>query len=582
MSSFWRVVIVAAVGTWMLGTLIPRLTCLWQPCPANGLSVYYNGVVLDVAPGSPAEQASIVPGDRIVAPLPRDLFRQPPQTISFRLLHSEKIRSVTLVPKPQALPRAEKLRLLAVCVSYLVFLIVGSSVLLLRPSAMTWSFYLYCVLRRFGDLGFYWPGSDAFFWFNFLAFAALGGATCAFVVIFALLFPSNRLGGWRKTCYRIALALAVAFPISWLYVFVSTVFYGAPAPGLVKLLVVLTSVVYVAAAGIFLLTLVQSHGDERQRLRWVVVFPIVLLMRIIAINFSPWLPSWFADTLIGLGVCVPLAVAYAVVRRRVFDIEFAISRALVYGAITSIIAGTFILLDWFMSKQFAQTRFTLTAEILVALALGSWLNMLHSNVDRFVDSTFFRQRHRAEQRLAKAAAALRRAESHDAVDRFLVHEPVQALDLTSAALFHRDESGARFLRDVVVGSEPAGVSVLTPDDPLVLHLLAEGAPVRLADVTWSSDEVLKVANAVLATPVFLRDELVTIVLYGPHRSGADIDPDEVRSLVLLAESAGAAYDHIQARILRDQVEALARERDEKEREIALLLTKFSALGKADS
>lgn len=187
--------------------------------------------------------------------------------------------------------------------------------------------------------------------------------------------------------------------------------------------------------------------------------------------------------------------------------------------------------------------------------------MLHHNVDRFIDSTFFRQRHLAEQRLARAAGAVLRAESREAVDQFLVHEPVRALDLASAAMFNRDEGAERFVRTVAIGWDHADVQELTPEDPLVLHLLAEGAPVRMADVTWSFDELSRVANAVLAAPVLLRDQLVAIVLYGPHRTGADLDPDEVRSIVPLTERAGAAYDHIEARELRAQVASLTRERD---------------------
>jgi hypothetical protein len=569
MSGSWRVFVVVAVGAWMLGTVAPQLRCVWQPCPRNGLSVDYEGTVVDVAPDSPAAQAAVVPGDQVVAPLPRELYRDPPHRLTFRLLHSGTIRSVTLDPRPTERSVSDKLRLLALSLAYFIFLVVGSAVLLLRPSTMTWSFYFYCVLRRFGDLGVYWPGSNAFFWFNFFALATLGGATCAFVLMFALLFPRNRLDGWRRPFYRVGVALAIALPIAWLYAFLRLTIFGTPEQSFVKLLYVVTEIVYLCAAVVFLVTLLQSRGDERLRLRWILVFPAVLIMHVVAIS-SESLPGWFSDALIALGACIPLAVAYAVVRRRVFDIEFAISRALVYGAITSIIAGTFILLDWFMSRQFAQTRFTLTAEIIVALALGSWLNMLHKNVDRFVDSTFFRQRHLAEERLARAAAALHRAESHEAVDRFLVHEPVQALNLTSAALFHCERTGEPFVRRVAVHWDRT--DELTPEDPLVLHLLAEGAPVRLADVSWGAEELPKTGTAVLATPILLRDELVTIVLYGPHRNGADIDPDEVRSLLHLAESAGAAYDHIEARVLRARVESLVRERDAKAREIALLLT----------
>jgi hypothetical protein len=571
MSSLWRVIIVSAMGAWMLGTLVPELRCFVSPCPASGLTVDYDGVVTDVVPKSPAAVASIEPGDRVVPPWPEGLFRDPPPPLTFRLAHGGTIREITLRPVLANMTRDQKIRFSALLLAYLIFLLVGSSVLLLRPSAMTWAFYLYCAFRRYGDLLFFWPGSSLAFWTNFLALVALGGSTCALVAIFALRFPNDKLEGWRRTANRVAIGFAFALPLAWLYTFVRIAFLSVPSESLVRFLVQVTSIVYLFAAAVFLVTLSQSHGDQRQRLRWILVFPAVLIMHVIAIELADSLPQWFADGLIALGACVPIAVAYAVVRRRVFDIEFAISRALVYAAITTLVAGSFLLLDWFMSKQFAETRFTLTAEIILALAIGSWLNMLHRNVDRFVDSTLFRQRHLAEQRLAKAAAAVLRAESPEVVDRFLIHEPVRALDLTSAAIFHRDAAGTHFVREMALGWSRAEARELTSQYPLVLHLLAEGEPVRLADVVWPSEEsATHVGDAVLAMPVLLRDELVAIVLYGPHRNGADIDPDEIRGVTLLVERAGAAYDHIEARTLRAQVESLIRERDAKQREIEIL------------
>ncbi|HZV77803.1 MAG TPA: hypothetical protein VFF63_08615 [Candidatus Babeliales bacterium] len=571
MSNSGRVALVAFLGIWSAGTLWPQIACTWQQCPGNGLATNFDGVVTRVQDGSPAQRAEIVPGDRIVSPLPEGLFRRPPPLLEFRLLHEGAERAVTLAPEPERMTPSDRLTRLALVASYAIFLVVGSGVLLLRPSAMTWAFYLYCLLRRYGDFGFYWAGSSAFFWFNFLAFAALGGASCALVTIFALRFPRDRLTGWRLQVNRFAVGLTFALPVAWLCLFVRVGIFGLPSQSLFDAMLYLTSLVYLGAAAIFVLTLIQSHGEDRQRLRWILVFPIVLVLRVVVVNFQYSLPSWFSVMLIVLAVCIPISVAYAVVRQRVFDVEFAISRALVYAAITSIIAGTFILLDWFMSRQFAQTRFTLTAEIILALAIGSWLNMLHRNVDRFIDSTFFRQRHLAEERLTKAAAAVLRAESREVVDRFLVHEPLKALDLHSAAIFRGSDASGRFIREMAVGWERVETRELTQEDPLVLHLLAEQTPVRLADVVWPSEESpMRLGDSVLAMPVLLRDQLAAIVLYGPHRNGTDIDPDEARAVSLLVERAGAAYDHIEARTLREKVDALMRERDAQRREIELL------------
>jgi hypothetical protein len=572
----WRVVIVVAIGLWMLGTATLDLRHYVRPSLDNGLSVNFDGVVTAVDANSPAAGASIVAGDRIVPPLPRNLFREPPPVLSFQLSRNGTARPVTLVPRAYSQAPSWRIVFGSLYGSYLVFVLVGSIILLLRPSPMTWSFYLYCIARRWGDLWFYWPGSDAFFWANTIAFAALGGTSCVLVTIFALRFPSNRLQGWRQVAERVAIILLFPFAVAWPYVLIRVNFLGLPSQSLSDTLVVVTSMVYLVAAVIFVVTLFQSHGEERQRLRWILVFPAVLVLRVIAINqgnglFPYTLPDWFPRALTFLAISVPIVVAYAVIKKRVFDVQFAISRALVYAAITTLIAGTFLLLDWFMSKQFAEARITLTAEVILALAIGSWLNMLHSNVDRFVDRTFFRERHLAEKRLAKAAGAMLHAESHEVVDRFLVHEPLLALDLTSAAIFCRDTDTGHFAREMAVGWERVDTRELTADDPFVLHLLAEDAPVRLADVVWPSERPTRaVGDTVLALPVLLRDELVAITLYGPHRSGADVDPDEIRSIVSLVERAGAAYDHIEARTLRSQVESLIREREAQRHEIEQL------------
>ena len=568
MSQFARAVVVILISAWSVGTLGPRISCIWQPCPQNGLNVNFDGGVTHVDPGSPAADAGIARGDRILMPLPRGLSRDPPIAHTFYIERGGVARRLTLNTRPIAMTRGETLRLLALAGAYLVYVLVGSALLLLRPSAMTWSFYLYSVLRRYGDMYFYWPGSAAFYWANALLYSTLGGATCALVLIFALRFPRNEVTGWRRPVQIVAIVLAVLFSLGWLDVFVRFDFLGLPSQSLASVLVVATSVVYAVAAGVFLLTLFASRGDERQRLQWIVVFPVVLLLRVAVINIPRTVPDWFIDGLIALAVLVPLAVAYAVVRRRVFDVQFVISRALVYGSLTSLVAGMFLLIDWFMTRQFAQTRFTLSAEIVFALALGSSLNLLHRSVDRFVDGVFFRQRHFAERRLAKAAMALTRAENFASVDQFVVHEPVQALGLTSAALFRKGEHGG-FLRRVDVGWSATDSAELTANDPLVLYLLAENEPVRVSEISWR-DHASHLANSVLMMPVLLRDHVVGIAFYGPHATGADIDPDEQKALSPLLERAGAAYDHIDANALRAKVDLLTRERDAKEREIARL------------
>jgi hypothetical protein len=51
---------------------------------------------------------------------------------------------------------------------------------------------------------------------------------------------------------------------------------------------------------------------------------------------------------------------------------------------------------------------------------------------------------------------------------------------------------------------------------------------------------------VLAVPVMVRHDLVSFTLYGAHRNGAQLDPEEVELLEGLANEASRSYDHVEA------------------------------------
>jgi hypothetical protein len=50
----------------------------------------------------------------------------------------------------------------------------------------------------------------------------------------------------------------------------------------------------------------------------------------------------------------------------------------------------------------------------------------------------------------------------------------------------------------------------------------------------------------VALPVEIRSAFEAIVLYGPHASGEDIDPEEIEVLASLLAAAATAYDHVAA------------------------------------
>lgn len=563
-----RVLVVVLLGLVTVGTALIDLSVLWIPQGDDGIGYSKTGIVRFVAPGSPAAAAGMKVGDRITAGDP-EFFRPllPGRREELHVSRGSAIRTVILrTVAAEPLTFEERLSLLGREAVFLVSLTVGSLLVLMRPSRMTWAFYIFCASTVWIELHISAVDSQAVYWALNFSLAYLHALGDGAMLVFAARFPNDAPVGWRRWMERAGLAVCLFFPPLQIYTWPLQRVRGHLTPSLLYVVNdVVYAAVYLAAMVTFVVVYLQSVGQERQRIQWALIFPIALTIRmplilngILPSSFD--IPTWFGYVGELSSILIPLGVAYAIVRNRVFDITFAISRTIVYAALTSIIVAAFSLLHWFLAEELAQSRLALAASIVVALSLGFWFAALHSNLNRLVDRTLFRKRHDAERRLSRTAALLAHADSHDSVTHFLVHEPIAALDLASAAVFRLDNDG-RFTRATVsYGWTSSEEPNLASSDPLVMHLLATLAPIRVTDIAWYGVNVPRGSAApALAVPVVVGRRLVEILVYGGHRNGADIDPDEARDLAPLAVGAAAAYDRLEAEALREKVKTLLQE-----------------------
>ncbi|HZZ64228.1 MAG TPA: hypothetical protein VFE17_01900, partial [Candidatus Baltobacteraceae bacterium] len=277
-------------------------------------------------------------------------------------------------------------------------------------------------------------------------------------------------------------------------------------------------------------------------------------------------------------VALTLAVAHGVLRHRVFDVSFVVSRTVVYTVLTSIIVGAFVAIDFVSSKLIEHLQVAAFFEAASALALGVWLNVLHARIDRFVDRVLFRRRHLAEARLERTAKSLMHAESSQFIDEAAVVEPCDALALASAAVFRQDEGQATYSRVFAKGWEQTDASRLSADDHLVVHLRAELQAVHLAEIRWPrADLPAGMGQPLFAVPFVVRHEVLGFAVYGGHCGGEAIDPDEQGTLVRLADAAAAAYEYLRAKDLLDESTSLRAQNDVLVHEQALLREMVDAL-----
>ena len=526
-----------------------------------------NGRVLTVEPNSAASASGIRVGDRVqlerLTAHDRQVlgfYKMPGTPLAIVVESAGKARSVHMESRLVAATTNDWLTVVTAAVVGAVFVGIATTLILLKPTRVTWGFFLFACgysLVQLGQLQALLQPP----WFE--VHAVLEGVALLLTIwggaVFTARFPDGSTNTLSALYERTVLAVVPFAAALFALTMVST---GPLQLALLRGYEIVLLAILVATVALIVVR-ARSEGDApaRARGRWVLVGSAIGIGAL-AIDFALHLagvPNFPGSPLdIGLGfvvVIIPISVAYAVLRHHVIDVRFAINRALVYGSITSLFVLAFSAIEWSIGRRLADERVAGYVEVAAALAIGFWFNLLHRRVERFFDRIFFRQQHRAEQHLARVAAAIPHATSMEAVDRFMLNEPARAYALTSAAVFRRTERD-EFERTASIGWPADAPKSIPQTDPLIAYLAAERAPLDLDDIGWNAAQFSDHARPILGVPISVRHRLMAFALYGPTEAAETLDPDQRRMLQHLATAAAAAYDHLEAEALRREIAKL--------------------------
>ncbi len=440
-----------------------------------------------------------------------------------------------------------------------VFLVVAFLLAFARPSIMSWAFYLFAV-GYFGTQPafMYWSHvlpPPAYQVLTFILSVIFGSWSVLPLLPFVLRFPNGDVNGWRRKID----------PFVWAFLGLSLVLYilewheysvrlTVPAWDLIPNAVI-PLFAFLFAGLIVAKNVVMATPRDRQRWGFVAI-GILASFVAYAVYFVPGVPFAVGQVL-GFGVVLmPICIAYAVFRLRVVDVNFVISRALVYGLLSLGVIAFISVLDWLLSRALASERLTLGLELVATIAIGVLLDRLNRGTENIVEAVFFRRRRLAQQYLCRAAAALPYAVDESAISDGLVQIPVDAMNLAAAALYRRSVNGEHFEGVATAQQTTVAPPGFDRNDLLVRMLLADERVVWLDELRTHLDPA-NTAVYTLAVPVVVRHELVSFTLYGAHANGAQIDPEEVELLEDLAREAARAYDHVDAVRTRERYAQLS-------------------------
>jgi hypothetical protein len=152
----------------------------------------------------------------------------------------------------------------------------------------------------------------------------------------------------------------------------------------------------------------RSHGEERQQLKWVTA--AAALFVVIFVTPTDKIVNddvGFASLLLGL-LIVSSAVAVAMLRYRLYDLDVVINRTLVYGVLTASLAafylGSVLLLQVVLSPLTADSGLAVAASTLAVAAL---FRPVRTRIQGAVDRRFYRHRYDAARTLERFGTRLR-------------------------------------------------------------------------------------------------------------------------------------------------------------------------------
>ena len=185
-----------------------------------------------------------------------------------------------------------------------------------------------------------------------------------------------------------------------------------------------------------------SAGIERLRYRWLVAAiafaataTVTWAIASLILDFESQ-PVWM--TVVVAYLCVPIAIAFAVLRYRLYDIDRIISRTIAYGIVVVVLGGVFaagiVVLSTVLASLAQGQTLAVAGATLIAYAVAQ---PVHGRVRRTVDRRFDRTRYDHERTVSDFTFRLRREIDVDAVTDDLARTTRSAVAPASVWLWLR-------------------------------------------------------------------------------------------------------------------------------------------------
>jgi hypothetical protein len=259
-------------------------------------------------------------------------------------------------------------------------------------------------------------------------------------------------------------------------------------------------------------------------------------------------PYWLFTVYANLSVVVvPLALAYAILRHRVFDVAFVLNRTMVFALTSALVIVLFAALE-FLVERFLSDVTHVAGIILqfgIALAVTLSVRLMHRRVDSLVDNVLFRSRHEQENALRRFASTLQFYTEEGPLVRDTIDVLLRYGRVEGAAIYLAGETGLKQVQSSFSVAAPeiehndmAYVELRAHHEPLHVHKMPTALP---------GDRLYPMVRA---------GRIVGVVATGERESGEEMPPDIDEAIIRIAHAAATSLGAIESDRIRSELTAL--------------------------
>jgi putative PEP-CTERM system histidine kinase len=274
------------------------------------------------------------------------------------------------------------------------------------------------------------------------------------------------------------------------------------------------------------------------------------------------LPIWQTEHVLVGGVATAMALcltAYGLGRTRLREVFVTtyVSQQALFGSITFIVIGLYLLVVGAVGEWFRRTNEPLGVGLsvvvvfgaLVGLAVVAFSKTVRADVRHFLNRNFYRSKYDYRAQWLQVTEAFGQAVSKEAIMDCLIDLLIKTFPTTAISIWSFREADRRYcqIRSMTTEKEPIPLELF---HPVIVQLLKKDEPVVIED-NWSKksersgsgEDPLTAAGVALCFPIRAQGRLTAFVALGRQHRGDAYGADDCDLLRGISHHVGALLSH---------------------------------------